>query len=78
MYCLLLTFKYLRKEVCVVLVVEWRVSAQKDVRDDPDAPDVDRLAVGLLRQHLGGHIAWKKKKKKVELEVEGHEQMQNG
>lgn len=50
-------FQYLRKQIGVVLVVERRIAAQQDVRDDTDAPHVDRLAVRLLGEHLGCHVA---------------------
>ncbi len=52
-----LAFEDLREEIRVVLVVERRVAAKQDVADDADRPDVHRLAVGLLRQHLGRHVA---------------------
>ena len=53
----LLTLQNLSKEVCIVLVVEGRVSAEQDVGDHSDAPHVHRLAVRLLGEHLGRHVA---------------------
>ena len=51
------TFENLGKQVCIVLVIEGRVSAEQDVGDDADAPHVHGLPVRLLRQHLRGHVA---------------------
>lgn len=45
-------FEDLGEEIGVVLVVEGRVAAEQDVGDDADRPDVDRLAVRPLCQHL--------------------------
>lgn len=42
------TFEDLCKEVGIALVVEWRVAAQQDVRDDSNTPDVNGLTVRLL------------------------------
>jgi hypothetical protein len=48
-------------DLCVqpvlVLVPEGRVSDEQDVEDDPARPDVDRLPVRLLLQHLGAEVA---------------------
>ena len=53
----LLTFQDLGKEVCVILVVEGRISAQQNVRDDSNAPDVNFFPVRLLREHFWGDVA---------------------
>ncbi len=47
----------LRVEPVLVLVPEGRVAHQQDVEDDPARPDVHRLPVGLLLQHLRGEVA---------------------
>ena len=52
-YQYLLTLQNLSKEVCIVLVVEGRVSAEQDVGDHSDAPHVHSFSIRLLGKHLG-------------------------
>ena len=59
----------LLKEGRVVLGVEGRVAGEEDVRDDADAPHVDRLVIRLAHQNLkirkiNGKVQMEKLKRK--------------
>lgn len=57
-----LTFKDLCEKVCIIFIVEWRISTEKNVRDDANTPNVDALSVRLLGKNFRGDVAWKKNK----------------
>ena len=46
------TFEDLSEEVCIILIVEGRVAAEKDVGDDSNAPNIHGFSIRLLCKHL--------------------------
>ena len=52
-----LTFQDLSKKVCIIFIVERRISTEEDVGDNAYTPHVHRFTVRLLGKDLGGHVA---------------------
>lgn len=50
------TLQYLSKQIGVVLIVEWRVSTEQDVRDNANAPYIHCFSVRLLGEYLSSRL----------------------
>ena len=51
------TFQNLSKEICIIFIIEWWISTEQDVRDDPDTPHVYGFSVRFLGEDLGSHVS---------------------